>query len=521
MSPNPSEPKQTRLVPLPRSAHREPRHGRHVGKTAGNKQVTITVVLKRKAPLDLASLDGRHLSREELAATYGASEAAIERVRSFAEQHGLTVVEASQARRRVFLRGSVAQLEQAFGVQLQDYEEGSRRFHTMTGDVSVPEPALEDVEAVLGLDDRPIARPHIRFLRNIVNANPNASATSFEPPQVAQVYNFPQGVNGAGQCIGLIELGGGFETSDVQTYFQQLGIPAPTVVAVPVDGGTNVPGGDPSGADGEVALDIQVAGSIAPGAKIAVYFAPNTNQGFQDAVSAAIHDATNKPSVISISWGGPEDAWPQNTLTSFDMTLQSAAALGITVAAASGDSGSSDGETGAHVDFPASSPHVLGCGGTSLTASGGTRQSETVWNDQAQGGGATGGGVSSFFALPSWQAQAGVPKAAGSTGGRGVPDVAGDAAPATGYSVLIDGQAAVVGGTSAVAPLWAALVALLNQQLGKPVGFLNPALYGAGESVFFDVTQGSNGDFSAGPGWDACTGLGSPDGQKIATSLGG
>ncbi len=491
------------------------------GKAPADKEVTVTVILKRKTPLDLPALGGRHLSREEFNATYGASEAAIDRVKAFAAAHGLTVVDSSPERRRVFLRGTVAQLERAFGVQLQEWEEGNRRFHALTGDISVPDTVLNEVEAVLGLDDRPIARPHIRFRSPIRNANPNASSTSFTPPQIAQIYNFPTGVNGAGQCIGLIELGGGFETSDVQTYFQQLGIPAPTVVAVPVDGGQNVPGGDPNGADGEVALDIQVAGAIAPGAKIAVYFAPNTDQGFQDAVSAAIHDTTNKPSVISISWGGPEDAWPQNTLTTFDMTLQSAAALGITVTVASGDNGSSDGESGTHVDFPASSPHVLGCGGTNLTASGSTRQSETVWNDQAQGGGATGGGVSSFFALPSWQANSGVQAPpSGSSGGRGVPDVAGDAAPATGYSVLIDGQSAVVGGTSAVAPLWAGLVALLNQQLGRPVGFLNPLLYGAGEQGFYDITQGNNGDFSAKAGWDACTGLGSPNGQAIATVLG-
>jgi kumamolisin len=124
---------------------------------------------------------------------------------------------------------------------------------------------------------------------------------------------------------------------------------------------------------------------------------------------------------------------------------------------------------------------------------------------QASGGGATGGGVSAVFPLPTWQADAGVPAA--STGGRGVPDVAGDAAPDTGYQILVDGQQQVVGGTSAVAPLWAGLIALLNQQLGRKVGFLNPQLYPLRESVFFDITSGNNGAFAARPGWDACTGL--------------
>jgi kumamolisin len=224
-----------------------------------------------------------------------------------------------------------------------------------------------------------------------------------------------------------------------------------------------------------------------------------------------------------------------------DTTCQSAAALGITITVAAGDNGSSDGESGNNVDFPASSPHVLGCGGTALTASNGERQSEVVWNDQTSGGGATGGGVSAVFPLPAWQANAGVPssgatkkktkksgavaskaaKKAAGAGGRGVPDVAGDASPDSGYQILVDGQQEIVGGTSAVAPLWAGLVALLNQQLGKKVGFLNPQLYPLGEKPFFDVTSGSNGAFPAHAGWDACTGLGSPNGQLLLTSLRG
>ena len=227
--------------------------------------------------------------------------------------------------RRVWLRGTAQQLEQTFGVQLNDYEHtapppAGRYFHAVTGSISVPEPEAGVIETVLGLDTRPIARPHIRWLSQIVFANPNAAQASFTPPQVAKAYDYPTGVNGPGQCIALIELGGGYETSDIETYFGQLGITPPTVVAVPVDGGTNSPG-DPNGADGEVALDIQVSGSIAPGARIAVYFAPNTNQGFQDAISAAIHDTTNKPSAISISWGGPESSWDTASLASFDNTL--------------------------------------------------------------------------------------------------------------------------------------------------------------------------------------------------------
>jgi kumamolisin len=298
------------------------------------------------------------------------------------------------------------------------------------------------------------------------------------------------------------------------------------VTDVSVDGGGNQPTGDPNSADGEVALDIEVAGAVAPGANMAVYFTPNTDQGFLDAITTAIHDQTNNVTVISISWGGPESTWTAQSMQSYDQAFQDARALGVTICVAAGDNGSSDGVTTddlAHVDFPASSPNVLACGGTSLLASNGAIQSETVWNDGSQGG-ATGGGVSEVFPLPSYQSTSSVPVSVNPSQfqGRGLPDVAGDADPETGYDTTVDGQPSVVGGTSAVAPLWAGLIALLNQQLGKPVGFLNPLLYAAGErSGFHDITSGNNGAYSAGPGWDPCTGWGSPIGTAMLANLSG
>src|SRR6202034_742393 len=252
-----------------------------------------------------------------------------------------------------------------------------------------------------------------------------------------------------------------------------------------------------------------VAGSVAPGASIAVYFTPNTDQGFTDAITTAVHDTTNNPSVISISWGGPEASWTAQVMTALDAACQSAAALGITITVAAGDNGSTDGLTGNNVDFPASSPHVLACGGTSLDANGSTIISEVVWNDLAEGDGATGGGVSNFFPLPSWQANSNVPVSSTGTGGRGVPDVAADADPSTGYTIRVDGETSVIGGTSAVAPLWAGLIALANQQNGVSAGFVNPTIYAASaKKAFRDITQGNNGAFSAGPDWDACSGQG-------------
>jgi kumamolisin len=271
-------------------------------------------------------------------------------------------------------------------------------------------------------------------------------------------------------------------------------------------------------------LDIEVSGAVAPGARIVVYFAPNTDQGFHDAITTAVHDAVNKPSVISISWGGPEDTWTQQAANAMLQAVTDAAAMGVTVTAAAGDDGSSDGvnDNKLHVDLPACLPPVLACGGTRLNTTHGALTSEVVWNELANQEGATGGGVSKIFPIPSYQANAGVPKnPETSFAGRGVPDVAGDADPVTGYLVRVDGKSMVIGGTSAVAPLWAGLVALINQQLGRPLGFLQPAIYQIGTSAFRDITTGNNGAYAAGANWDACTGLGSPNGTALVQALQG
>ena len=237
--------------------------------------------------------------------------------------------------------------------------------------------------------------------RHVVHAFPQVAAGSTQ---------FPTSLTGAGQTVAIVELGGGYKTADLQTYFAGIGVKLPTVTAVSVDGAKNAPAGDPNSADGEVLLDIEIVGAIAPGARIAVYFAPNTDQGFLDAITTAVHDTVRKPTVVSISWGGPESSWTQQALSNYDQAFQDAAALGVTVCCASGDNGSSDGvnDGQSHVDFPASSPHVLACGGTRVTSTSGKLTAEVVWNDGASGG-ATGGGVSDFFALPAYQQSAKVP----------------------------------------------------------------------------------------------------------------
>ncbi|MGH9645648.1 MAG: S53 family peptidase, partial [Bryobacteraceae bacterium] len=386
--------------------------------------MNVTVVLRRRAPLPPPSTAPvPPLSREEFARTYGADPADIQKVEEFAGENGLTVVSTDVGRRTVIVSGTASAMKKAFGVDLVTVQHEDRTYRARSGMIYVPADLHPIVEAVLGLDNRPQARSRFRII-------PRAQAdVSYTPVQVAKLYSFPAKANGAGQTIGIIELGGGYTGSDLASYFSGLGIsPAPTVTAVSVDGGQNQPAGDPNSADGEVLLDIEIAGAVAPGASIVVYFAPNTDQGFLDAITTAVHDTTNKPSVISISWGSAEANWTQQSLQSFDQAFQDAGTLGVTICAAAGDGGSSDGQTDglAHVDFPASSPNALACGGTRLDSSKGTIQDEVVWNDGSYQG-ATGGGVSEVFALPGYQSSAGVPVSVNSSqfAGRGVPDVAG------------------------------------------------------------------------------------------------
>lgn len=515
-------------ITLEKSERSAPVQATSLGRTSPQQTISVSVIVRRKNPLQLHELQGRRLSHAEFNEQYAADPADFDKIRAFAKDHGLAVDEAASSlpRRTIVLTGTVDAMEKAFGVELNSYEDTrhKKRFHAFTGKISLPEDHAPAVEAVLGLDSRPIAVPHFR--RRDDSADPDKKKKkpadpqpqSFSAVQVAQLYGFPTNLNGGGQTIAILELGGGYTQGDLDTYFQSVGLSTPTVTAVGVDGGSNSPG-DPNGADGEVELDIQVAGSAAPAANIAVYFAPNSDQGFIDAITTAVHDTTNKPSVLSISWGGPESSWSQSSITALDNACQSAASLGVTITVASGDSGSSDGTNGTVVDFPASSPHVLACGGTALFANGSSISEEIVWDDQPQGG-ATGGGFSDAFSVPTWQTSA-LPSG---SSGRGVPDVSGDASPETGYNVVVDGQQQVVGGTSAVAPLYAGLIALVNQQLAsqsKPsAGFVNQLLYQNAIS-FNDITQGNNGDFSAGTGWDACTGLGSPKGASILTTLTG
>jgi kumamolisin len=497
---------------------------------AASGSFTVSVVVKAKERINPATLEspaGR-MAHADYVRLHGPDPESMAATTAFAKEYGMKATPPTPGRRAMQVTGTVAQMQRAFGVQLKSQRIGNRSYRVREGSITLPRGLFGHVEAVLGLDNRPQATPHFRCLAPPTgaaesNTRSAVPAGTFTPVQIAELYGFPMAARADGQAIGLIELDGGFRQADLNAYFNALNLPAPKIVVVSVDGGKNAPTGNPNGPDGEVMLDIEVAAAVAPGATIVVYFAPNTDKGFVDAIATAVHDRTNKPSVISISWGSPEIRWTGQSMTVLDEACQAAAALGVTITVAAGDNGStddySDGKN--HADFPASSPHVLGCGGTKLVASGSEIKSEKVWNEEKSGNGATGGGVSNFFPQPVWQEGAKIPKPTVPTGGRGVPDVAADADPVTGYYVRVDGESFAIGGTSAVAPLWAGLIALCNAQNKSTVGFINPTLYATKlGGAFHDIKVGNNGGFKAGTGWDACTGLGTPIGAGIKKVLG-
>ena len=505
---------QERHLPLADSDKLPVRRARRLGPVAPDELVDVTVLLRGRS----WALDAPRLTREEFASQYGARPDDVAAVEAFAARHELAVLETSVAKRTVKLAGTVEQVSKAFAVELaRETTDRGVVFRGRTGTVSVPEQMAPVVQGVFGLDDRPQASPHFRLASGAFARSPESG---FLPTEVAALYRFPRDIDGRGQTVAVIELGGGYRLDDLTRYFEQIGTVVPTVLAVPVDGADNLPTGSTDGPDAEVMLDIEIVGAVAPGARIVVYFAPNTSRGFLDAVLTAVHDDVRTPSALSISWGAAEVDWTSQSLKAMDEAFRAAALLGVTVCTASGDDGSSDGvdDGRTHVDFPASSPHVLACGGTRLEPSGAT---ERAWGG-AGSHGATGGGVSDVFALPGWQSAAGVPRSSNRENrqGRGVPDVAANADPATGYRIRVDGTEGLIGGTSAAAPLMAGLVALINQKSERPVGFVNEQIYRPGaRSLFRDITVGTNGAFSAGTGWDPCTGLGSPIGDALAAAL--
>jgi kumamolisin len=571
--------KTTEMIAIPGSNRHAVPQAKFVKKSDPKLQIKVSIYARQNpaAPgKNTSSLDDmnsklprdRHyLSDDDFNSTFGADPADLAKIAAFARTSKLKVLDSSVPMRRVLVQGSIRDISKALGVELNDYEHPQTgRFRGRVGQIHVPAELSGVIQGVFGLDTRNVGHARIRHGNfqpvDIATlalgskkkggaaapaANPFPGA--FFPTEVAELYDYPTQFMGSGQNVAIFAFNGtgsdprgGYKLPALQNYFEKiLGGNTPTIKNVVVQGPGNDPGPDTSAssnngdATGEVMLDMCVVGSVAPGANIFMYFTEFTSQGWVDALNQAITDS-NDISVISISYGNPEDdpegAWTSMGVQNVNLAVQAATAKGITICCASGDDGSTDGATnlaGAHVDFPASSPYVLGVGGTNLVASSSTPptiQSEVVWNETMQNEGATGGGISAVFSKPAYQNSVSVPPSANPPHsiGRGVPDVAAVADPVTGVVVMhIDGKhLEQIGGTSASTPLWASLIARLNQGLNARCGFLNPVLYEKFSSgVLHDIKVGNNGAYQAGPGWDACTGLGSPDGDQLFHALSG
>lgn len=493
-----------------------------IGPTDPHQLIEISLYLNHRQPLPETPSGREYLSYGDFAAQYGADEKHIELVRQFAHDHHLQMLERGDEthRRMVTVAGTAGALEQAFGVELSEYQFENGTYIGHEGPVQVPEEIASIVQGVFGLDNRPQAEPHFRYRsRDITRFGRRASNQSRAPKDIASLYEFPKDATGQGQRIGIIELGGGFRPADIHDYFERMQTPEPAIRVISVDHAQNRPS-SPESADAVVAADIQIAGAVAPGVEFVVYFAPNTARGCVNAMSRAVHDELNCPTVVFISWGSAECNWSQQTMQVINQIAQEAALMGITTIASVGGNGSGGGmhDGRNHLNFPASSPYMLACGATRLTASGNQIIGESVWNDGPQGG-TTGGGFSEVFARPQWQS------AVNTQTGRGAPDLVMNGSPETGYDVLVDGEWKVIGGTSTVVPMCAGLAILVNQKLNGRLGCCNPLLYAVNRATCFrTVDAGTNGSYNTSQDWNPVTGLGSPIGvdlaQAIASKLG-
>ena len=550
-------------APLSGSYRRPPR-GNRLGALGAKESITVTLELRRQQELpsfgfapELNPLSTR-AERISFGKKYGAGIADIKEVEKFARAHKFKIVEKSPDKRRLRVRGSVAQMQAAFGVKLSRFTPmgGGSEFRGRQGAISLPAQLRKIVVGVHGLDNRPFARTRPQVGRRVPISHPphvfgdaaDPFSRGFTGQDLAALYNFPAGTTGKGQTIAIIQLGGAIDEAEIARFFEQIGLQRDPKDLVVVNRPKRSLGEQPS-YDLEVALDVQVAGAAAPGARLVVYFAEDHSlESVHSVVLDAIHDTVHCPNIVSISWGGPESETSGQFRKSAHETLRVARRFGITVIAPAGDHGSADHrfndpawDGNAHVDHPAADPLVLACGGTELQrdAHRPNHFTETVWNQDRNN--STGGGVSRLFPMPWYQQDANVPAARNPRGpvGRGVPDVAANASGESGYLVLCNGQwhpdyTQGVGkayGTSAVVPLWAALVARLNEALvadadagGKPahpLGFLQPRLYALPPDcgAFTEIAGGSNGDYEAGPGWNPCTGLGVPDGTQLLRAL--
>lgn len=478
------------------------------------EQVVDAIMGGKRPPLD----------RAEFAAEFGARSEHVAIVRRWAKANGFRVSRVNIARRVIQLSGTRGRLAKAFGVNAVRYEVGDTSWYSFVGSIYLPKELEPCILAVFGFNERPdLQRAGSGAMSAKAGTKKSKAKVSYTAPEVADLYEFPKHLDGRGQSIAVIALGGGYLMSDMRAYFKELGLPLPEIRWKSVHGARNAPHGETAMFDGEVTGDVQTAGAIAPRARIVVYFAPNTHRGFFEAISEAVHDPHACNTVISISWGQAEVHWRKRMMSALNRALLEAAALGVTVCCSSGDFGAfaDQHDRDPHVNFPGSSPYALACGGTTLHGERDRIHMERVWNNHT---GASGGGVSGIFELPAWQRDFRVPKTWKGFVGRGVPDVGANADPLTGYRVYLHGKWGVGAGTSAASPLWAGLVARVNQDRSHPVGLIAPFMYEKFRRLLRSkamvlITKGSNGLYRARNGWDCCTGLGTPRGVKLSKEM--
>lgn len=550
----------TNFVTLHNSKRQQPVGARSKDDLRPDEIIRVTVVVRsissaeerKKAIADLSLQIPRkrkYLSRKDFIKLYGARDEDLELVKKFADDHKLRVIDSSKERRCVILSGTAQQLSDAFQVDNRTYTHEDEVYRSYPDAIQIPANLKGIIEAVLGLENRALmshhaflAAGHLAFM-----ATGGVAARHTEVREVAEAYKFPNGANGKGQCIAIIELGGGFYEGDIKKYFRTHKLNQPKINVVEIEGARNDPA-DPKyvkqvleamgvehGSDEldkskfahamwtiESTLDVELAGSFANAAHVVVYFAPNNAHGKYQALTEALSSKKYPASVISCSWGAVEETLPGDVVSSLNHVFEDAALRGITTCFSSGDRGEDPSPKGnPRVHFPASSPYVLSCGGTHWLKKQRSIYEE-VWSESLPKNFVvqSGGGVSKIFEQPEWQS--GI-KLQTRKSGRGVPDVAGKADIVSGYCMQVCGFDVTMGGTSAAAPMWAGLIARLNQELGCSIGYVNPFLYQEHcRSSFNDITKGNNGKhFKATPGWDPCTGWGSPDGNKLLAKLRG
>ncbi|MDA8192844.1 MAG: S53 family peptidase [Thermaerobacter sp.] len=479
-------------------------------------------VLSQDGPLDRAEFLTRHGVPPELAT----------QMTEWLSGSGLTVRPDGLV---FWLAGTMAAVAKTFDLAFRVEVKDTTTYYQPTREPQVPDWMEPWVAGIAGLDNVARLIPSVRFPRDTEQlAN---QGQGFFPADIKRAYAFPSTYDGSGMTIGLLEFSNGYSTYDVMAFWSAYHLPTPTLSFVSVDGTAN--DGGANAWDLEATLDVEWAGAMAPGAHLVVYEASagGTDVSFGlsvlKALHTAIHDTVHRPTVLSISYGDGESRFPPRVMEAWNSVMAHGAIIGITTFVASGDQGAyglhGAGRLIAHADAPANCPHAVAVGGTRLLLNpNGSIARETGWTD-TNNNGASGGGISQVFPVPAFQIGIALPVKPGFHAGRGVPDVAANADPDTGYAVVFQGSAAVVGGTSVASPIWAAAGACLNQARAAaqkgPIGLFNPRLYALGATpVFHDIVIGNNSyagvaGYSCGPGWDAVTGWGSPDLTRLIADL--